>query len=111
MRWLRSHSLCWLWRGSLLLLSVWPSWGRFLGARVGLGCGRGELMQAEEMGKITSRTRLIFAISSVIFLDVLPISPCKVFRREWKEWKRSYLRFAQTRADTKKLLADYRPYI
>src|SRR5437016_3605684 len=68
-------------------------------------------MPAEEMGKITSRTRLIFAVSSVVFLGVLAISPFKDFRREWKQYKRSYLRFAQTRADTKKLLADYRPDI
>src|SRR5258708_19731368 len=68
-------------------------------------------MSAEEMGKLTSRTRLIFAVSSVIFLGVLAISPFKDFRREWKQYKRSYLRFAQTRPDTKKLLADYRPDI
>ena len=68
-------------------------------------------MPAEEMGKITSHTRLIFAVSSVVFLGVLAISPFKDFRREWKQYKRSYLRFAQTRADTKKLLADYRPDI
>ncbi len=68
-------------------------------------------MPAEEMGKITSRTRLIFAVSSVVFLVVLAISPFKDFRREWKQYKRSYLRFAQTRPDTKRLLADYRPDI
>ena len=68
-------------------------------------------MPAEEMGKITGRTRLIFAISSVVFLAVLAISPFKDFRREWKQYKRSYLRLAQTRPDTKKLLADYRPDI
>jgi len=68
-------------------------------------------MPAEEMGKITGRTRLIFAVSSVVFLVVLAISPFKDFRREWKQFKRSYLRFAQSRPDTKKLLADYRPDI
>ncbi len=68
-------------------------------------------MSAEEMGKLTNRTRLIFAVSSVVFLAVLAISPFKDFRREWKQYKRSYLRFAQTRPDTKKLLADYRPDI
>src|SRR5213078_3398925 len=51
------------------------------------------------------------AVASVVFLGVLAISPFKDFRREWKQYKRSYLRFAQTRADTKKLLADYRPDI
>src|SRR6266849_5788643 len=68
-------------------------------------------MPAEEMGKLTDRMRLTFAVSSVVFLAVLSISPFKDFRREWKQYKRSYLRFAQTRPDTKKLLADYRPDI
>jgi len=68
-------------------------------------------MPAEDMGKLAYRTRLLFAVSSVVFLAVLAISPFKDFRREWKQYKRSYLRFAQTRADTKKLLADYRPDI
>ena len=64
-------------------------------------------MSAEEMGKLTKRTRLVFAASSLVFLAVLAISPFKDFRREWKQNKRSYLRFAQTRPDTKKLVADY----
>ena len=68
-------------------------------------------MPAEEMGKLTYRTRLIFAVSSVAFLAVLAISPFKDFRREWKQYKRSYRRFAQGRPDTKKLLADFRPDI
>jgi mono/diheme cytochrome c family protein len=68
-------------------------------------------MPAEERGKLTYRMRLVFAVSSVAFLTVLAISPFKDFRREWKQYKRSYLRFAQGRPDTKKLLADYRPDI
>ncbi len=68
-------------------------------------------MSAEDMGKLTYRTRLVFAVSSLVFLAVLAISPFKDFRREWKQYKRSYLRFAQTRPDTKKLLVDYRPDI
>jgi mono/diheme cytochrome c family protein len=68
-------------------------------------------MPAEDMGRLTNRMRLIFAVSSVVFLAVLAISPFKDFRREWKQYKRSYLRFAQGRPDTKKLLADYRPDI
>src|SRR5205807_9834479 len=68
-------------------------------------------MSAEDMGQLTYRTRLVFAVSSLAFLAVLAISPFKDFRREWKQYKRSYLRFAQTRPDTKKLLADYRPDI
>ncbi len=67
-------------------------------------------MPAEEMGKVTDRTRLIFAVSSVVFLAVLAISPFKDYRREWKEYKRSYLRFAQSRPD-KRLIADYSPSI
>ena len=65
-------------------------------------------MPAEAMGKITNRMRLVFAVSSVVFLAVLAISPFKDFRLEWKQYKRSYLRLAQSRPDTKKLLADYR---
>ncbi len=68
-------------------------------------------MPAEDMGKLTNRTRVIFAVSSVVFLVVLAISPFKDFRREWKQYKRSYLRLAQGRQDTKKLLADFRPDI
>jgi mono/diheme cytochrome c family protein len=68
-------------------------------------------MSAEDMGRVSNRTRLIFAVSSVVFLVVLAITPFKDFRREWKQYKRSYLRFAQGRPDTKRLLADYRPDI
>ena len=68
-------------------------------------------MPAEEMGRVTDRMRFIFAVSSVVFLAVLAISPFKDYRREWKQYKRSYLRFAQIRPDTKKLVADYRPSI
>jgi len=64
-------------------------------------------MSAEDMGKLTRRTRLIFAVSSIVFLAVLAISPFKDYRREWKQYKRSYWQFAQARPDTKKLLADY----
>ena len=66
-------------------------------------------MPAEDMGKLSYRTRWTFAVSSVLFLAVLAISPFKDFRREWKQYKRAYLRFAQGLPDTKKLLADYRP--
>ncbi len=45
------------------------------------------------------------------FLLALAISPVKDFLREWKHYKRAYVRFAQTRPDTKRLLADYRPEI
>ncbi len=64
-------------------------------------------MPAEEMGKLSRGLRLAFAISSVAFVAILAISPVKDLRREWKQYKRSYVRFAQTRPDTKHLLADY----
>jgi hypothetical protein len=68
-------------------------------------------MSVEQMGNLTNRTRLFFAVSSVVFLAILAISPLKDFRSEWKQYKRSFLRFAQGRPDTKKLLADFRPDI
>ena len=68
-------------------------------------------MPAEEMGKVTDRMRFVFAVTSLIFLAVLAISPIKDYRREWKQYKRSYWRFAQGRADTKRLTADYSPNI
>ena len=68
-------------------------------------------MRAEEMGKVTDRMRLLLAVSSLIFLAVLAISPFKDYRREWKQYKRSYLGFAQGRPDTKRLTADYSPDI
>jgi mono/diheme cytochrome c family protein len=68
-------------------------------------------MPAEEMGRIDTRLRGLFAISSLLFLAVLAISPIKDFRREWKQYKRGYVRFAQSRPDTKRLLSDDRPGI
>ncbi len=64
-------------------------------------------MASEEMGKISSRLRLAFALSSIAFLMVLAISPLRDQLREWKRYKREYVRFAENRADTKKLLADF----
>ena len=68
-------------------------------------------MPAEDMGKLSGRLRLAFAVSSVIFVVTLAISPFKDLRREWKRYKRGYARFAQTRPDTKRLLADFHPGI
>jgi mono/diheme cytochrome c family protein len=62
---------------------------------------------AEQMGRVPRRIRFLFAFSSVIFLAVLAISPVKDLRREWKHWKHTYVRYALTRPDTKRLLADY----
>ena len=68
-------------------------------------------MPAEEMGKVTKRLRLIFALSSVVFLMVLAISPIRDYLREWRRYERDYVRFAESRPDTKRLLADFRPEI
>ena len=68
-------------------------------------------MAPEEMGKVTKRLRLWFAISSVLFVVVLAISPVKDLRHEWKQYKRAYVRYAESRPDTKRLLADYNPDI
>jgi mono/diheme cytochrome c family protein len=55
--------------------------------------------------------RGIFAVSSVLLLAVLSISPVKDYLREWKRYERAYVRFAQTHPDTKRLLADFQPGI
>ncbi|HVS86873.1 MAG TPA: c-type cytochrome [Candidatus Acidoferrum sp.] len=68
-------------------------------------------MPAEDMGKLTHRMRLAFAITSLAFVGLLAISPVKDLRLEWKQNKRAYARFAQGRPDTKRLLADFRPGI
>ena len=68
-------------------------------------------MPAEEMGKVSTRLRMAFAISSVIFVAALAVSPIKDLRLEWKQNKRAYVRFVQTRSDTKRLLADFHPGI
>lgn len=55
--------------------------------------------------------RLALAACSIVFLAVLSISPVKDYLREWKGYEKAYVRFAQTRQDTKALLADYQPGI
>ena len=59
------------------------------------------------MGQVSNRMRFVFALSSVVFVAVLAISPVKDLERQWKRYKRGYARFAQTRPDTKRLMADY----
>ena len=66
-------------------------------------------MAAEDMGKVPRFLRFWFALVSVVFVAVLAVSPIKDLRQEWKRYKRAYVRFAQTRPDTKRLLADFRP--
>jgi mono/diheme cytochrome c family protein len=68
-------------------------------------------MPAEEMGKLSYWMRLTFAAATVVCVLALAISPIKDFRAEWKQYKRSFVRFAQGRPDTKRLLADYNPNI
>jgi mono/diheme cytochrome c family protein len=68
-------------------------------------------MPAERVGQVARGLRLAFATTSVLFLIALAISPVKDFLREWKHYKRAYAAFAETRPDTKRLLADYRPEI
>jgi mono/diheme cytochrome c family protein len=68
-------------------------------------------MPAEDMGKVSKRLRLIFAVSSVVFLVVLAISPVRDYLSDWRRYERDYVRFAELRPDTKRLLADFRPEI
>jgi mono/diheme cytochrome c family protein len=68
-------------------------------------------MSAEVMGKVSDRLLRPLALCTIVFVGVLAISPIKDFRREWRQYKRCYVKYAQTRPDTKKLLADYRPDI
>lgn len=68
-------------------------------------------MPAEDMGKLSDKLRLTFTLATVICVLVLAISPIKDFRAEWKHYKRWFVKYAQTRPDTKKLLADYSPSI
>ena len=76
-------------------------------ALVGPGSGLGVNVPFEEMGKVSKRLRYVFAVSSVFFLAALAVSPIKDSLREWKKYKRGYIRLAQQRPDTKRLLADY----
>jgi mono/diheme cytochrome c family protein len=64
-------------------------------------------MTAEEMGRVSRRLRVSFAIASVAFVAVLAVSPVKDYFEEWKRHEKDYVRFAQTRPDTKHLLADF----
>lgn len=68
-------------------------------------------MLAEGMGEVSRRLRWLFAVTSVVFVAVLAVSPVKDLRQEWKRYKRGYESFAEKRPDTKRLLADTRPGI
>jgi mono/diheme cytochrome c family protein len=64
-------------------------------------------MTREEMGRVSRRLRVGFAIASVAFVAVLAVSPVKDYFEEWKRYEKDYVRFAQTRPDTKHLLSDF----
>src|SRR3974377_858195 len=64
---------------------------------------------SEQMGKVTRRLRVVFTVSSVLFVSVLAVSPVKDSLREWRRFKGDYVRYAETRPDTKHLLADLPP--
>jgi mono/diheme cytochrome c family protein len=66
-------------------------------------------MAAEDTGRVSRRMRFLFALVSLVFVAALAVSPIKDLLQEWKRYKRAYVRYAQTRPDTKRLLADYRP--
>jgi mono/diheme cytochrome c family protein len=66
-------------------------------------------MAPEEMGKVSYRMRLLFAVCSLLFVATLAVSPVKDLLREWKHYKRGYLDLARSRPDTKRLLADFHP--
>jgi mono/diheme cytochrome c family protein len=68
-------------------------------------------MPAEEMGKLSHKLRVTFAVCTVLCVLILAISPIKDYRAEWKHYKRWFVKYAQDRPDTKKLLADYSPNI
>jgi len=64
-------------------------------------------MTPEEMGRVSRRLRVSFAIASVAFVAVLAVSPVKDYFEEWKRYEKDYVRYAQTRPDTKHLMADF----
>jgi len=68
-------------------------------------------MAAEDMGKLPEKMRLAFAVTTIVCVVVLAISPLKEFRAEWRQYRRSFVKFAQGRPDTEELLAAYSPNI
>jgi mono/diheme cytochrome c family protein len=64
-------------------------------------------MASRGTDRVTNRIRLVFALSSVALLLALAISPLRDQLNEWRHYKREYVRFAESRSDTKKLLADF----
>ncbi len=64
-------------------------------------------MPAEHKGEVSNRFRLIFAISTVIFVAVLAISPIRDHFAQWKQYQRQYLQFASTQSSSRALEADF----
>jgi cbb3-type cytochrome oxidase cytochrome c subunit len=64
-------------------------------------------MPAELMGKIPKRLRVIYAVSTVIFVAVLAISPIRNHFAGWKRYQKRYAEFASTRANSRQLMADF----
>ena len=62
--------------------------------------------EAQQMGKLSPRLRLTFALATVVCVLALAVSPVKDYRAEWKHYKRWFVKYAQGRPDTKRLLAD-----
>jgi mono/diheme cytochrome c family protein len=64
-------------------------------------------MNAEQMGRVPDRLRLAFAVASVLFVGSLAVSPVKDLLCEWRHYKAEYVRYAESRPDTRVLLADF----
>jgi cbb3-type cytochrome oxidase cytochrome c subunit len=62
---------------------------------------------SEEMGRASKRLRMIFAVSTVLFVVVLAISPVRDYFAQWKSYERKYVAFTSTRANSRQLMADF----
>jgi cbb3-type cytochrome oxidase cytochrome c subunit len=64
-------------------------------------------MPAEQMGHIPTRLRVTYAVSTVIFVAVLAISPVRDQFAGWKRYEKRYAEFAGSRPNTRQLMADF----
>jgi mono/diheme cytochrome c family protein len=64
---------------------------------------------AETGGKAPKRLRIAFAATSLVFLGTLAISPLRDTLLEWRHYERAFVHFAESRQDSKRLLADFQP--
>ena len=82
MQFLRSRTLpWWVMTWFIAVALTLTIVGLFSGARDGPGSGLGDDMLPEEMGKVSRRFRWAFAVSSVVFLAVLAVSPVRDYLR------------------------------